>query len=221
MRESDALFLYGGPSVPRTPLPFEAKVSALSAGSLVVPAPEQVLRGFLFETQSMKRRLTRSDGTLIDRAEAFAVAYVGPARFNATAAARIAGYKDPAQSGWELKKNLDVRARIDELLAESTLTAKEVLRELTEMALAPTSHYQQITQVDEDTGEVLSVRQDYSAKTKALELLGKHHRLFVDKQEVELRDLSAAETLDKKLLYEVDEGASQGLDNEPDAGGTG
>lgn len=123
------------------------------------------------------------DGNLAVKAERFAVAYVGAARFNATEAARMVGYTDPEQAGWRLKKVVEVRARIDELLDAETLNDKEVLRELTAVATAPTSHYMQVQHTDPETGEAVSVRQDYGSKVKALELLGKNRGLFTDKVE--------------------------------------
>lgn len=127
-----------------------------------------------------REKLVRDDGSLNDRAEKFARAYVGEARFNATEAARIVGYADPQERGWQLKANAGIRARIDELLEAETLNDKEVLRELTAVATAPTTHFMQVTKVDEETG-TLQVRQDYGSKLKALELLGKNRGLFGDK----------------------------------------
>lgn len=135
--------------------------------------------------------IVNADGTLSDKAQRFVFAYVGSSRFNATAAAREIGYADPEQSGYQLKKVSEVRARIDELLEAETLNDKEVLRELTAVATAPTSHYMQIQHTDPETGEAVSVRQDYGSKVKALELLGKAHKLFIDRAEVEVRDSDA------------------------------
>lgn len=124
--------------------------------------------------------IVNADGTLSEKAERFVWAYVGTSRFNATGAAREVGYTDPEQAGWRLKKVVEVRARIDELLEAETLNDKEVLRELTAVATAPTTHFMQVTKVDEETG-TLQVRQDYGSKLKALELLGKNRGLFGDK----------------------------------------
>lgn len=127
--------------------------------------------------------IVNADGTLSEKAERFVWAYVGTSRFNATGAAREVGYTDPEQAGWRLKKVVEVRARIDELLEAETLSDREVLHELATMAKAPTTHFMQVMKVDEETG-TLQVRQDYSAKVKALELLGKNYKLFTEKQEV-------------------------------------
>ncbi len=118
----------------------------------------------------------------------FVEVYLGEANGNATEAARIAGYSAKSDAtlrviAHEVKTKPNVRARIDEILTAESLSAAEVIHELTRLATAPTSHFMQVTGYDEEAG-ALQVRQDYGAKTKALELLGKHHRLFVDKTEV-------------------------------------
>jgi len=50
---------------------------------------------------------------LTDKEKLFVKAYVGEARLNASRAARIAGYKDPEQSGWINKRKVEIRAAID------------------------------------------------------------------------------------------------------------
>src|SRR5687768_365760 len=83
-----------------------------------------------------QRRGRMADGKLSPKQETFVQAYVGAARFNASEAARIAGYKDPGQAGYILKKNEEIRARIDDVLAAHSLSSAEVLRELTDVAIA-------------------------------------------------------------------------------------
>ncbi len=106
----------------------------------------------------------------------FVLAYIGEARFNATRAATIAGYKDPAQSGYEVKRRADVRACVDALLAAYALTGTEILAELRDVALRGLDESIEVR----GFGDNLSARMDASAKLKALELLGKHHALFTD-----------------------------------------
>ena len=120
-----------------------------------------------------------ADKALKDKREAFVLAYIGPARFNATAAARAAGYAVPEVEGARLLKNARVRARIDEHLDGETLSATEVLAELTEMARAPFDDYVEIIARDRE-GNPVRVKMDLSAKVKSLELLGKHYQLFTD-----------------------------------------
>jgi hypothetical protein len=111
--------------------------------------------------------------------EAFALAYIGPARFNATKAAEMVGYKDAHNAGWRLRSNADVRARIDEHLDVMALTAKEVLAELADVANAEWRDFVEILTYDDD-GKPLKVKMDLGSKVKSLELLGKHHQLFSD-----------------------------------------
>lgn len=117
--------------------------------------------------------------TLKDKREAFVLAYIGQCRFNATAAARHAGYASPEVEGCRLLKNAKVRARIDDYLEGETLTAKAVLAELTDVARAEWRDFLSI-RTHPKTGEVVDVRMDLGAKVKSLELLGKHHSLFTD-----------------------------------------
>jgi phage terminase small subunit len=49
--------------------------------------------------------------------QVFVSAYIGPAKKNATEAARIAGYKQPQMHGWRLMQNDDVKAAIAAHLA--------------------------------------------------------------------------------------------------------
>jgi len=65
---------------------------------------------------------------------AFVEAYLGPCSGNAAAAARIAGYKNPATRGCQLLGDRAVRAAIDERLRASAMSADEVLARLTEQA---------------------------------------------------------------------------------------
>lgn len=120
-----------------------------------------------------------TEPTLKDKREAFVLAYLGSARFNASEAARIAGYATPGQDGYRLLKNAQVRARIDKHLDGVTLSAKEVLAELTDVASAPFRDFVEVLLRDDD-GDPIRVKMDLGSKVKSLELLGKHHSLFTD-----------------------------------------
>lgn len=111
----------------------------------------------------------------------FVDAYVGEARFNASEAARIAGYseKTAGQKGHELKNIESIRARIDEVLETNTLRSNEILRELTDVAMRGLHEFIEITRYDKD-GNPVAAKMDAGAKMKALELLGKHRALFTD-----------------------------------------
>ena len=121
--------------------------------------------------------------TLTTKQQRFVDAYLGEARGNQTEAARIAGYKDPENEGWRLRKNAEVSARIEERLMAESLSSGEVLAELTAVARADWKDFLQI-RTDPRTGEVVEAKIVLSDKVKALELIGKYHKLFTDKTEV-------------------------------------
>lgn len=98
---------------------------------------------------------------------AFVEAYVGEARFNATEAARLAGYAHPESSAGDNMQNPAVLEAIEERLEEMRAGANEVLAELTYMAFAR-----------EDDGWVRP-----SDKVRALELLAKFHKVYVERVE--------------------------------------
>ncbi len=60
--------------------------------------------------------MTDKEKKLTDRQERFVLAYIGEANFNATEAARIAGYSSPRASGTENLANPVIRARINQHL---------------------------------------------------------------------------------------------------------
>lgn len=117
----------------------------------------------------------------------FVTFYTGEARFNASEAARLAGYseKTAGQKGFELKNIEAIRARIDEVLEAETLRASEILHELTDVAMRGLHEFIEITRFDKD-GNPVAAKMDAGAKMKALELLGKNRQLFTDKQQIEL-----------------------------------
>lgn len=112
----------------------------------------------------------------------FCDAYLGEAKGNGSEAARIAGYALPREQAYENLSKPDIRAYIDERLDAETLRSAEVLRELTDVARAEWRDFLEVV-TDPRTGAILRVRMDLSGKVKALELLGKHHKLFTDKSE--------------------------------------
>jgi phage terminase small subunit len=124
-----------------------------------------------------------ADGKLNPKQEAFVLAYIGEARFNATKAATIAGYSNASKYGSDLRKNPEISARIAAELTARSLTAEEVLHELTDVATAEWRDFVQV-RTNPKTSEVLDVRMDLSAKIKSLELLGKNHKLFTDVHDI-------------------------------------
>lgn len=131
---------------------------------------------------------------------------------DATKAARLAGYKDPGQAGYENKKKQDISNAIQRLLREATLQPDDVLSRLTLHATSDMLDF-----VDDDGGvDISAVREAqlgmlikkfkstrrtingkddkevlvertveielYDAQS-ALVNLGRHHKLFTDKVE--------------------------------------
>ena len=70
---------------------------------------------------------TSGQGKLTGKQKAFADAYVGPARFNGTEAARIATYAEPSVEASRLLRNAKVQAYISETHKQQELTAEIVL----------------------------------------------------------------------------------------------
>ncbi len=131
---------------------------------------------------------------ITDQQMAFVYAYCGEARFNATQAAIAAGYspENARKQGWRLTTNAHVRAHIDAILDAETMQSSDVLRELTTVAAAPTSHFMQVLQAEytDEHGRKhpAIIRQDYSAKIKALELLGKARGLFREQVDINVKE---------------------------------
>lgn len=122
----------------------------------------------------MRMPSEESPQKLSAKQQAFVLAYIGSARFNGYKAAELTGYR--GSNAWRLKQNAAIRARIDECLQAMTLTAAEVLSELTDVASAEWREFLQFKYGKD--GEVVDVKMDLSNKVKSLELLGKHHQLF-------------------------------------------
>jgi phage terminase small subunit len=105
----------------------------------------------------------------------FIDAYLGVANGNGTKAAQLAGYRGSPQTLKAVaSENLtkpDIAREVQKRL-KLTMTGDEVLQELSDVASA-------------DCDEPVRV----SDKLKALELMGKHHKLFTDKVETSQPDL--------------------------------
>jgi hypothetical protein len=126
---------------------------------------------------------------------AFAEAYIGAAHGNGVAAARLAGYSGSpnalAQQAYRLlahrKVRSHIRARVEQIVGDTTT----ILQQLWEVASAPTTHFIVVTreeQSDEHGNSIrpVQIRQDYSAKVRALELLMRFHGMLHDKPPAEV-----------------------------------
>jgi len=123
------------------------------------------------------------EGRLTPKQRIWLAEYLGGARFNATEAARRAGYKDAEVSGLDNKQNPVVAARVREVLSAQCLSSDEVLAELRDVATAEWRDFLTI-KTDPRTGATVDVRMDLSNKVKALELLGKAHGIFTDRVDI-------------------------------------
>lgn len=127
---------------------------------------------------------------------AFIDAYVGRVegvqKFNATAAATHAGYKDAHNEGWRLRKNADVAARISEYLSAHCLSPEETLYELADIATADWRDFIEV-RTNPRTGETIEVKMDLGAKVKSLEIVAKAHGLLTDKIDLNANVTAAVE----------------------------
>lgn len=126
-----------------------------------------------------------SEATLTTKQEAFVAAYLGAAHGNATEAARMAGYKSPKQQGTENLAKPAISARIKAHVSKQVATADDVLRELADVAFADWREFVTV-RTNPRSGLPVDVKMDLTNKVKALELLGKYHSLFVEKQQIDV-----------------------------------
>ncbi len=119
---------------------------------------------------------------LTAKQQAFISAYIGPAKFNATKAALIAGFTEASarQRGYELVNNSDIAARVKAELSSRALSADAVLDELSDIATADWRDFVTVRR-NPRTAEIIDSKMDLSNKVKALELIGKAHGIFTDR----------------------------------------
>ena len=120
-------------------------------------------------TPTPAKQAKQPRATLTLKQKLFVEAYIGPARGNATEAAKRAGYTGNdatlAQVAAENMRRPQILALINARVEQAAMTADEILTELADIARLPCPG------------------PDASHKMKALELLGKHYGLFSDKRE--------------------------------------
>ena len=127
--------------------------------------------------------VTMADKELTLKQHAFIAAYLGDAKGNATEAARMAGYEHPIASAKDNMRNPTIRSRVKDRVEQYAGSAEEVLTQLRDVATADWRDFIDVLAYDKK-GNPVKVRMDLSNKVKALELLGKYHQLFVERQEI-------------------------------------
>jgi phage terminase small subunit len=140
---------------------------------------------------------------LTNKQQVFVEAYLGDARWNATEAARIAGYAEPGQQGYRLLKNVQIAEAVKAAIAERAMSADEVLLRLAEHARGSMADFLDVAGEGLDltkaeaAGKLHLVKKFTRTETlhggsvgvelydaqAALALLGKHHGLFTEKVE--------------------------------------
>ncbi len=119
----------------------------------------------------------------------FVEAYIGPAQGNAREAARMAGYSGDdnalSQRGFELVRNPKIAELIGVRVQEAVMRANEVLSELSAIAKADWQNFLEIRRDRE--GETIAATLKLSDKIKALELVGKYHKLFSDRVDLSVQ----------------------------------
>jgi len=138
------------------------------------------------------------------RYRAFVDAYLatGPHRFNQTQAAVAAGYaeKSARQQASRLMTNANIQAAIDERLTELMMSANEVMVRLTDQAQFNLGNYLMYPSLAVDIRAMVKDGYGHLIKSikprqfgdevefhdpfAALQLIGKHHKLFVERHEV-------------------------------------
>lgn len=158
---------------------------------------------------------------------------------NASAAARKAGYKK-RQSAAENMSNPVIRAEIDKLFRETTISAHEVLARLSDHARADivdvigadglinlkkarargkTNLIKSVTHTTTSFKgvETVTVKVELHDAQKALQLLGKYHKLFVERVQVDdwrsqaIQDIKAGVLDYPSLVDAFDESLAQEL----------
>ncbi len=126
---------------------------------------------------------------LTQKQRLFVEAYIGDAAGNGRVAARMAGYSGDdnalSQRAFELMRNSKVAELIGVRVEQAVMRANEVLSELSAIAKADWQDFLEIRR-DKD-GDVIDATLKLSDKIKSLELLGKYHKLFSDRVDLNVQ----------------------------------
>jgi phage terminase small subunit len=127
--------------------------------------------------------------TLTQKQRLFVEAFIGPANGNARTAARMAGYSgdDNALSSraFELMRNPKIAELIGVRVQTAVMAANEVLSELSAIAKADWQNFVEIRRDNE--GEPISATLKLADKIRTLELLGKYHKLFSERLDLNVQ----------------------------------
>jgi phage terminase small subunit len=126
---------------------------------------------------------------LTQRQRLFVEAYIGSCNGNAREASRAAGYSGDdnalSQRGFELVRNPKIAELIGVRVQEAVMRANEVLSELSLIAKADWQNFLEIRRDRE--GETIAATLKLSDKIKALELVGKYHKLFSERLDLSVQ----------------------------------
>jgi phage terminase small subunit len=126
---------------------------------------------------------------LTQRQRLFVEAYIGPAQGNAREAARMAGYSGDdntlSQRGFELVRIPKIAQLIGGRVEEAVMRSNEVLSQLSAIAKAGWQDFLEIRRDRE--GDIISATLKLSDKIKALELVGKYHKLFSERLDLSVQ----------------------------------
>lgn len=121
--------------------------------------------------------------------------------WNGAEAARQAGYAHPRQSAWETLSNPYIKEYIRQRLTGAAMSADEVLSRLADQARGDIGDFigkGGVIDLDDAKEKGIThrlkslswtkqgIRIEMYSQQHALELIGKHHGLFVDKSEVDI-----------------------------------
>lgn len=125
---------------------------------------------------------------LTPKQKLFVEFYVGEALFNATRAAKLAGYGKTVYStrraGCDNLKIPEIREAVEAAMAAkvntgAVMAADDVLRELSDVARTP------LSRLDGNGDLIATEARDIKNKVSALALLAKYHGLLVDRLKIE------------------------------------
>jgi phage terminase small subunit len=147
--------------------------------------------------------------------QAFIEAYLK--HWNATEAARIADYAHPGSQGHRLLKNVEIQEAIQARLDQKCMGADEVLIRLAEQARGDISEFindyggidwetvksrgHLIKKISHNKGKNSSIEL-YDSQS-ALALIGRHHKLFIDRQEITGKDGGPVEVEISEVIIEL------------------